>query len=226
MVQALSLPVCGVLVSLVCYLIGITIRKRVHSPLANPLVIANVLLIAIVLFSPVGIEEYRAGGNFIIMFMAPVTVILALKIYNQRDKLKANIIPILAGCIVGSVSAVGSTWGLCKILGVNEGIAVSLLPRSVTTAIALELSEKNGGFPGITAMAVIITGIFSAFVSPIIIKTFKLKDPIAAGIAMGASGHAIGTSAALELGETEGAMSGLAIGVVGIITSVFFIFLF
>jgi putative effector of murein hydrolase len=223
--EILSSPICGILVSLACYLIGITIRKHVHSPLANPLMIANLLLILIVLLSPIGIAEYRRGGNFIIMFMVPVTVLLALKIYNQRDKLKANIIPILVGCVVGSVSALASTWGLCKIFGLDSSIIISLMPRSVTTAIALDLSEKNGGFPGITAMAVIITGIFSAFISPIIIKTFKLKDPIAAGIAIGASGHAIGTSAALELGETEGAMSGLAIGLVGIITSVFYIFL-
>jgi putative effector of murein hydrolase len=103
---------------------------------------------------------------------------------------------------------------------------MSLLPKSVTTAIALELSEPYGGIPGVTASAVIVTGIFSAAVSPFLIKALRLKDPVAAGVAMGACGHAIGTSAALELGETEGAMSGIAIGLMGIITSALYVILF
>ena len=138
----------------------------------------------------------------------------------------ANIVPVAIGCAAGSAVSVFSTWGLCRLFGIDGAVTASLLPKSVTTAIALELVEKNGGVAGIAAPAVIVTGIFSAVFSPFMIKTLRLKDPVAAGVAMGASGHAIGTAAALELGETQGAMSGIAIGIMGIITSIIFVMVF
>jgi putative effector of murein hydrolase len=160
------------------------------------------------------------------MFMIPVTVILALRIYRRRAALMENIVPVLLGCIAGGAASVFSTWGLCRLFNIDGAVSVSLLPKSVTTAIALELAKKNGGIEGIAAPAVIVTGMFSAAVSPFLIKILRLKDPVAAGVAMGVSGHAIGTSAALELGETQGAMSGIAIGITGIVTSLIFMFLF
>ncbi|MDR1106233.1 MAG: LrgB family protein [Treponema sp.] len=222
----LSHPVCGILISLACFGAGVLVRRAFPSPFTSPLVIANVLVILIIVFTPLTLEQYEAGGNIIVMFMVPVTVILALRIYRRRAALMANIIPITLGCIAGSAASIFSTWGLCRLLGVEGDAAASLLPKSVTTAIALELAEKNGGVAGIAVPAVIITGIFSAVFSPFIIKALRLKDPVAAGVAMGASGHAIGTAAALELGETEGAMSGIAIGLMGIITSVIFAVVF
>jgi putative effector of murein hydrolase len=222
----LSLPVCGILISIACFGIGVIIRKALPSPLTNPLVIANALIILIIVFTPLTLEQYQAGGNFIVMFMVPVTVILALRIYRQRAALMENIVPVILGCIAGGAASIFSTWVLCRLLNIDDVVSASMLPKSVTTAIALELAKKNGGIEGITAPAVIITGTFSAAVSPFLIKILHLKDPIAAGVAMGASGHAIGTSAALELGETEGAMSGIAIGITGIVTSIIFMFLF
>ncbi|GHT90953.1 membrane protein [Spirochaetia bacterium] len=222
----LSLPACGILVSITVYLIGIGIRSLMPHPLANPLVIANVLIILIVVFTPLTVEQYLAGGNVIALFIIPATAVLGLRIYRQWAALKANVIPILAGCVAGSAASIFSVWGLCKIFLIDEDITLSLLPKSVTTAIAMELSEKNSGLVGVTVVAVIITGVFSALVSPFFIKALKLKDPIAAGLACGASGHAICTSAAIELGEIEGAMSGIAIGLMGIITSIIFVILF
>jgi putative effector of murein hydrolase len=224
--EILSMPLCGILVSIGAYMVGVGIRRLIPHPLANPLVIANVLIILVVIFSPLSPEQYLAGAGFISLFIVPVTATLGLKIYRQWANLKANAIPILGGCLAGSVVSVVSIWGLCRIFAVDKTIALSMLPKSVTTAIAMELSEKYGGLVGVTVPAVIITGVFSAFVTPFFIKALKLKDPVAAGVAMGASGHAICTSAALELGETQGAMSGIAIGIVGLFTSIIFLLFF
>jgi putative effector of murein hydrolase len=226
MENLLTLPICGIIITIACYMIGIWVRKLISSPFTNPMVIANILIILIILYTPLTLNQYLAGGNMITMFIGPVTVILALRIYRQRVQLKANIIPILGGCIAGSAASLFSVWGLCKLFRLDQVITMSILPKSVTTAIALELSRRNGGLGGLAVSAVIITGVTCAAFGPFFIKIFKLKDPLAAGIALGSSGHAIGTAAAIELGETEGAMSGLAIGFSGIITSVMCILLF
>jgi len=222
----LSQPICGVLITIVCYSLGLLIKKLLPSPLTTPLLIADILIILIIIYSPVTIEQYLAGGNLISMFIGPVTVILALRIYRQRAQLMANIVPILGSCIAGSAASLISVWIFCRLFGIDEVITVSMLPKSVTTAIALELSQRTGGLAGLTITGIITTGIISASFSPFFIKIFKLNDPIAAGVAMGTSGHAIGTATAIELGETEGAMSGLAMALSGIISAVIFILLF
>jgi putative effector of murein hydrolase len=226
MEQLLALPAAGILVSIGAYLIGVVIRKAVPHPLTNPVVIANVIVILAILFTPLTMEQYLVGGGVLSLFIVPATAVLGLRIYNQRANLKNNIIPVVAGCVAGSLASILSVWGLGRIFGIDDAILLSLLPKSVTTAIAIDLSGTHGGFIGITVSAVIISGVFSAFISPYLITALKLRDPIAAGIAMGASGHAICTSVALELGETQGAMSGIAIGLMGIITSVIFVVLF
>jgi putative effector of murein hydrolase len=226
MENILSMPVCGIVITIVCYLTGMRVRKIISSPLTNPMIIANILIVLIILYTPLTLEQYLAGGNMITMFIGPVTVILALRIYRQREQLKANIIPIMGGCLAGSAVSLFSVWIFCRLFRLDQVITVSILPKSVTTAIALELSRKNGGLAGLAISGVILTGVTAAAFCPFFIKVFRLKDPLAAGIAMGASGHAIGTAAAIELGETQGAMSGLAIGITGIITSVICMFLF
>jgi putative effector of murein hydrolase len=226
MENLLSLPACGILVTVFAYAIGVELRKLFPSPFTNPMLIANTLIILAIVFTPLTLEQYMAGGNVITMFIVPVTVILALRIYRQRTLFKANAIPILAGCLAGSAASVCSVLLLCRVFGIGGAITMSLAPKSVTTAIALELAQKNGGIPGITATAVIVTGVCSAAFSPFFVKLFRLKDPVAQGVAFGASGHAIGTAAALELGEIQGAMAGIAITLMGIITSLIFILLF
>jgi putative effector of murein hydrolase len=221
----LALPVFGIILTMVCHFIGVKTAKLIPSPLTNPLLVANVLIIAVLCLTPLTIEQYMKGGGMITLFVIPATTILALKIYRQRSLLRANIIPILLGCLVGSFSSVGIIALLCRLFSIDTAITLSLLPKSVTTAIALELSVQHGGLGGITASAVIVTGVFSAAFGPFLIRLCKLKDPIAVGVAMGTSGHAIGTAAALELGETQGAMGGIAIGIMGIITSLIFIFI-
>ena len=225
MASILYLPILGIFITIVCYAIGISAKKIMPS-LATPIVVANTLIILIIVYTPMTLEQYMAGGNIIIMFIVPVTVILALKIYRQRALLKANIIPILAGCIAGSSSSLLSVWVFSRLFNLDDVIIMSILPKSVTSAIAMELSVKSGGLGNLAISMVVISGIVSAAFSPFFIKIFKLKDPIAAGIAMGASGHALSTAVAIQLGETEGAMSGLSIPVMGIITSILWVFFF
>ncbi|MDR2210965.1 MAG: LrgB family protein [Spirochaetaceae bacterium] len=224
MAYLISLPVVGIIITILCYFLGIRANKLFPSPLTSPMVIANGLIILIICLTPLTIEQYLTGGNMITLFIVPATTLLSLRIYRQWALLKANVIPILSGCIAGSVASMASTFGLCKLFSIDTGLIVSLLPKSVTTAIALELATKNGGFSGVAISGVIITGVFSAAFGPFFIKNFKLRDPVAGGVAMGASGHAIGTAAALEIGEVYGAMGGIAIGLMGIITSLLFLF--
>jgi putative effector of murein hydrolase len=218
--------VCGILISIACYAIGVQVRKWLPAPFTNPLVIANALVILIIVFSPLTLEQYMAGGKVITLFIVPVTVILALRIYRQRRLLRANLIPVIAGCAAGSAASFFSVRLLCRVFAIDQTTAVSLLPKSVTTAIALELAGNNGGLPGLAAAAVIVTGVFSAAFSPFFARVFRLKDPVALGLACGASGHAIGTAAALEMGEIQGAMAGIAIGLMGIATTVIFMVVF
>jgi putative effector of murein hydrolase len=220
-----ALPVFGILLTIACYFIGFRVEKLLRSPLTNHMLIANALIIMVLCVTPLRLEQYMKGGGIITMFIVPATTILALRIYRQRSLLRANIIPIILGCLVGSFSSVGIIALLCRLFSIDQRMTISLLPKSVTNAIALELSVKNNGFGGLTVSAVIVTGVFSAAFTPFLIRLCKLKDPIAVGVAMGASGHAVGTAAALKLGETQGAMGGIAIGIMGIITSLIFIFI-
>ena len=167
------------------------------------------------------IIHYNNGGAVINMFLAPATACLAVSIYTRIQILKENAIPILVGCTVGSLSSMGSVYVLCRLFGLDEAMTASLLPKSITTPIAVEVCQSHGGIVPVTVIAVIFTGILGSILAPYLIRIFRVKNPITAGLAIGACSHAVGTSKALELGETEGAMSGLAIGVCGIMTVIF-----
>jgi putative effector of murein hydrolase len=225
MESILSLPVFGIIITIACYSIGLLLKKYIPSPLTHPFLIASMLIILVIVCSPLTLEQYLAGGNIITMFIIPVTVILALFIYRQRVLLKENIIPILGGCIIGSAASLFSVWFLCKMFNLEQILVMSIIPKSVTSAIAMELAEKTGGLSSLAIAGVFITGMTSAAFAPFFIKVFKLKDKVAAGVAIGTSGHAIGTAAAIELGEVQGAMSGLSIGISGIAVSVLYLFL-
>ena len=159
------------------------------------------------------------------MFLAPATACLAVSIYSQRNLLKKNLFPVLAGSAAGSAASMGCVWLLCRLFRVEDSFTASLLPKSVTTPIAMGVAEQLGGVVPVTVAAVIFTGILGAVLAPALIRLFRVKDPVAAGLAIGACSHAVGTSKALELGEAEGAMSSIAIGVCGLMTVLFSMFL-
>ena len=165
------------------------------------------------------------GANVIAMFLAPATAVLALSMYRQLETIKKNLVPILVGCTVGVISALASIIFLCRVFGLTDEVTASLIPKSVTTAIASEISAQLGGMVPVTVAAVMITGLFGAIMSPYFIKWSRLNNSIAAGLAIGASSHALGTTKAIELGEVEGSLSGIAVGLCGLVTVFFAMFL-
>lgn len=218
-------PLFGIFLTVVSFYIGSKTAKKVKSPIANPLLIAMVICVAVMKILHISYEDYMEGAQFISMFLVPATAVLGLSIYRQRNVLKEQFLPIVTGCFVGSLLSMGSTVLLCRMLALHGDLLYSLLPKSVTTAIALDISEQLGGLKSITMMAVIICGTGGAIIHPFVIKLLKLKDPVATGVAFGTASHAIGTAKALEMGEVEGAVSGVAMGVAGICTVIIALFL-
>ncbi|WP_302496746.1 LrgB family protein [uncultured Flavonifractor sp.] len=221
MVEWTNSPFFGVALSVLAFWIGVKIQKKTGLVVCNPLLIGVILVIGLLLALGIPYENYDQGGSLINLFLSPATACLAVAIYSKVQLLKENWLPILVGCVVGSLVSMGSILGLCRLFGLDDAMTASLLPKSVTTPIAVSVAQAHGGIPSITVVAVILTGILGSILAPLLIRLFRVKDPIAAGLAIGACSHAVGTSKALELGETEGAMSGLAIGVCGLVTVLF-----
>lgn len=218
MIELASSPFFGIALSIFMFWIGMKIQKKTGLVFCNPLIIAIVLVISVLLLFRIPYEAYNEGGEIINMFLAPATACLAVSVYTKIQILKKNWLPIVVGCAVGSFVSMTSIYVLCKLFGLDDTMTMSLVPKSVTTPIAVGVSSSHGGISSITVVAVLITGIFGNIAAPFMIKLFRVKDPMTAGLSIGACSHAVGTSKAIELGETEGAMSGLAIGICGIIT--------
>ena len=225
MSELFASPFFGIALSIVAFSIGVWIQKKTGLVICNPLIIAIVLVSWVLLLFKIPYESYNEGGSIINMFLAPATSCLAVSVYTRMELLKKNWLPILAGCVAGSLTSMGSVFLLCRLFGLDEAMTYSLVPKSVTTPIAVGIAESHGGISSITVAAVILTGIMGSILAPFLIRIFRVKDSMTAGLAIGACSHAVGTSKAIEIGETEGAMSGLAIGICGIVTVVFSMFL-
>ena len=218
-------PMFGIALSILTFWIGVKIQKKTKLVICNPLIISIVLCIGVLLIFKIPYESYNEGGSIINMFLGPATACLAVSIYTKLELLKKNWLPILVGCAAGSLTSMVSVFLLCKLMGVDESMTMSLIPKSVTTPIAVSISGAHGGIVPVTVVAVIFTGILGSMLAPTLIRIFRVKDSVTAGLAIGACSHAVGTSKAIEIGETEGAMSGLAIGICGILTVLFSLFL-
>lgn len=208
----------ALIISLLSFEIGLFIYKKTKFPLFNPLLIAIALVISFLLIFNINIDTYNKGGQFINMFLGPATVVLAVPLYKQLQLLKKHLLPILIGILVGSTIGICSVILLANIFGMEEILTISLISKSVTTPIGIEITNQLGGLPPVTVLAIVISGIIGAIIGPLLCKIFKINDKIAVGIALGTASHAVGTTKALELGETEGAMSSLSIGIAGIMT--------
>lgn len=208
----------GIVLSLIAFEVGLYIYKKSKIPFFNPLLIAITLVIGFLLIFNIDFNLYYAGAKFINMFLGPATVILAVPLYKQIELLKRHAASILIGILLGSIIGIFSVIGLSYILGLDSQLIKSLLPKSVTTPIGIELSSQLEGIIPITVLAIIISGITGAVIGPSICRLFKITDSVAIGVAIGTASHAVGTSKALEIGETEGAMSGLSIGIAGLMT--------
>lgn len=214
----ISSPLFGIGLSLLTYYTGSLLYNRTGSPLLNPLVLSMVVIIALLLSLDISFEDYNRGGRFISFFLGPATVVLAVPLYNKISLLRKNALPILAGISTGSAAGIVSILAMSRIFGLDELVSISLIPKSVTTPIGIEISGQLGGITSITVAAIVLTGITGALLVPAICGLFRIRDKVAIGVAIGTSSHALGTTKAVELGETEGAMSGLAIGIAGLMT--------
>ena len=204
--------------SVAAFSVGLWVNRRTKLSIANPILIAIPLVIACLTLTGVPLADYQRGGEVINMLLGPATAALALSIYRQREILKENFLPVLLGCLAGCCASVGSTLALCRSFGLDQALTASLVPKSVTTPIAVELSAQGGGIAAVTIVVVIFTGICGAALAPGFLKLLRVEDPMAAGVAIGTASHGIGTARALQMGKVQGAMSGVAIGVSGIIT--------
>lgn len=211
-------PFFGICLSIFSYQLGLVIYKKWKHPITHPLLIAIVVCCLFLGLTGIPYEAYYKGGSIIAAFLGPATAVLAVSMYEQLETLKKNILPIVVGTLVGSVTAIGSIIVMGRLFNLDYQLILSLIPKSVTTPIGLSLSEALGGIQSITVAAIIITGNFGALICPTLINLFRVKNPVAAGLAIGTCSHVTGTTKAIELGEVEGAISGLAIGCAGIAT--------
>lgn len=208
----------GVLISLIGYGLGVILKRRFKKAIFNPLLISIIFVIAAVAVFSVDYESYNNGAKYLSYLLTPATVCLAIPLYQQLELLKGNYKAILGGIVSGAFASFVSVFVLSKLFNLNHQQYVTLLPKSITTAIGMGVSEELGGIVTITVAVIIITGILGNMMAEFVCKLFRIKEPIAKGIALGTSSHAIGTVKAMEMGEVEGAMSSLAIAVTGLVT--------
>lgn len=208
----------GVTITLITYAIGVLIKKKLKIAIFNPLLISIALIIIFLAFTGIDYQSYSEGADFISYLLTPATVCLAVPMYEQMDSLKKNGLAIMAGILSGTITSMLCVLACTAIFKLNHETYVTLLPKSITTAIGIGVSEEMGGVITITIVAIIVTGIFGNMFAEFICKLFKIQHPIAKGVAIGTSSHAMGTSKAMELGEVEGAISSLSLAVAGILT--------
>lgn len=208
----------GAFVSLAAYEAGLILKKKFKMAVFNPLLIAILCVMGVLTLLHVDYDAYNEGGKYISYLLTPATVCLAVPLYEQLTLLRKNLKAVAAGILSGVLTSLVSVFLLAKLFGFNHEQYVTLLPKSITTAIGMGVSEELGGIVTITVAVIIITGVLGNMAAELVYKLFRIQDPIARGLALGTSAHAIGTAKAMELGEVEGAMSSLAIVVAGILT--------
>ena len=211
----------GVFISIITYEIGVLIKKKLKIAIFNPLLISMALIIILLLIFHVDYDTYESGAKYLSYFLTPATVALAVPLYEQIEPLKKNWKAILAGIFAGAMTSALCVLVLSLIFKLSHKQYVTLLPKSITTAIGMGVSEELGGYVTITVAVIVVTGVLGNILGEFVCKIFRITEPISKGLALGASSHAIGTAKAIEMGEIEGAMSSLAIAVAGILTVVF-----
>ena len=219
MSEFVQTPLFGVGLTLVVYLLAQKLYHRVNSVWANPVLVAIVFIIVFLKITGIDYADYARGGDMVLFLLGPSVVALAIPLYQRRDEILKRKKPIMLGVFAGSLASIVSACGLAWILGGSEKVILSLAPKSVTTPIAISIVEKIGGIAPLTAALVVLTGCLGAVCGPEFCKRFGIKSPVAVGLAMGVSSHGIGTARMLELDRLSGAVSGLAIGLTGLLTT-------
>lgn len=208
----------GIVLSLISYEIGLLIKKKLKLPIFNPLLISMVIIMLVLVFGKIEYTTYKESANLLNWLLTPATVCLAIPLYEQWNLLKNNYKAVLAGLVAGTVTSLTTVLVLSVICRLSHEEYVTFLPKSITTAIGMGVSQELGGYVTITVAVIVITGVLGNMFGETLCKLFKITEPVSKGLAFGASAHAMGTSKAMEIGEIEGAMSSLAIAVSGLVT--------
>ena len=208
----------GVSISLIAYMAGVFLKKKFKIGLFNPLLISIIVTMVVLIAGKVDYESYNAGAKYLSWLLTPATVCLAIPLYEQIQLLKSNFAAILLGIASGVVTSLLTVLVLSMLMGLTHEQYVTMLPKSITTAIGMGVSEELGGYVTITVAVIVVTGVIGNILAEFICNVFKITEPIAKGVAIGTSAHAVGTAKAIEMGEIEGAMSSLSIAVAGILT--------
>ncbi|HEM8391461.1 LrgB family protein [Enterococcus faecium] len=211
-------PLFGLSLTLGVYVLSDKFLRKYKLLVLNPLVLSIVVIILFLHFSGISYKDYNIGGNFLTMLITPATVALAIPLYKNFRLLKENFYPVMAAILAGIVANCLVSVGFGYFFSLHKEMVISLLPKSVTTAISVDLSHTMGGVNAVTLAIVVSTGIFGSLIATHIFRLFKIESPVARGVALGSTSHAIGTAKAIEIGEIEGIISGLAICVNGILT--------
>lgn len=210
----------GVMISLASYELGIWLRKKTGLSFMNPLLISIILVISFLLLTGVDYQTYAKGADVISYLLTPATICLAVPLYQQFNLLKKNWKAVVAGIVSGVVSSLVCILLLALLFKFDHQTYVTFLPKSITTAIGMGVSQELGGYVSLAVVVIVITGVLGNVIAEGVLKLFRIEEPIAKGIAIGSSSHAVGTAKAMEIGQTEGAMSSLSIVVCGLLTVV------
>ena len=208
----------SVLITLIAFEIGAWIRNKTKLVIASPLLLATAIVIVALLALKIDYDTYSKGAAYISYLLTPATVCLAVPLYEKLELLKKNMLAVVLSVSIGIALGLLSIFGLSLLFKLEYEHYATLLPKSITTAIGLDLSKDLGGIPNITAAVIAITGIFGNLSAGFVMKIFRITDPIAQGLGIGTGAHAMGTVKAIEMGKTQGAMSSLALVVAGIVT--------
>ncbi len=211
----------GVTISLIAYAIGARLKKKLKISFLNPLLFSIIATIIVLVVAGVDYDTYNQGAQYLSWFLTPATVCLAVPLYEQWELLKSNAKAVVVGITSGVITSLITVLVLSRLMGLSHDEYVTLLPKSITTAIGMGVSEELGGYVTITVAVIVITGVIGNIIGEFICKIFHIHEPISKGLALGTAAHAIGTAKAMEIGEIEGAMSSLSIAVAGIITVIF-----
>lgn len=217
-----SIGIWAVVLTLGLYQLGLWVQKKTGLALCNPILIAAAAVISLLLGLDISNEAYQQGMQAMSWLLTPATVCLAIPLYTQLSALKGNLKAIFLGIGTGTAVGIGVILGMCALLGLDGTMVITLLPKSVTSAMAIALSESGGGIVALTAAAVIVTGVFGNMAGPWLCRLFRITDPIAQGVAYGTAAHVIGTARARQHSELAGAVSSLSLVVAGILTALVF----
>lgn len=215
----------AILLTLAAFLVGRVCQEKVKIALFNPILIGAMLVMLVLWALGVPLEQYQQDCKALSYWMTPATICLAIGFYQQLQSLKKHLLAIFLGVTGGTLASLLSIWIMCRAFGFSDVLTVTMLPKSVTTAIGVAISEQAGGIGALTTAMIILTGILGNVAGPMLAKLFRLKDPVSQGVAFGTASHVVGTSRATELSQLTGAVSSLSLTLAGLLTVIVMSFL-